>query len=217
MGGGRFICSPMNPVHQVIQDRITEKVIGNVSQPTIVPPLVSEKNDPLVREAVKVAGMAPFHYPRTKGIAEPWRVYHLWNEDCHTLGRYLQDELGVQTKEPKLLAAASAVVLLTWLPEHPFATTDKQRTIEEEHIAATGAFGQNLLLLLTSHGFGNYWSSGGILRKPEVLSHIGIDPTERLMGAIFIEYPECRSADAERKLGALRKLRGTQWIKELSL
>ncbi len=204
-------------IHDLIQTRVTEKVLGSVQDPTVVPAEVAAVNDPIVRQAVKTAGMAPFHYPRQRDIAEPWRAYHLWNTDTNTLARYLETELGVQSKEPKLLAACSAVVLLTWLPEHPQPQTDKQRVTEEEHIAATGAMGQNLLLLLTAHGMGNYWSSGGILRTPELHAYLGIPAGERLMGAIFIEYPECRDQTHERKAGALRKLRSQSWISDLTL
>jgi len=204
-------------LHKVVQSRRTEKVLAEVDEPTVISPELAKQNDPLVRKAVLSAGMAPFHYPRTKEIAEPWRTYHLWNADTNTLAKHLKYELGVETKEPKLLAASSAVVLITWLPEHPQHTTDKQRVIEEEHIAATSAMTQNLLLLLTAHGFGNYWSSGGILRTPELFTHLGISQNERLIGAIFIEYPEAANPSHERKAGALHKLRSDKWVTDLSL
>ena len=209
----------MNPahLHDIIKARKTIKVLGSPEDPTRVSDQVAEVNDAVVREAVQTAGMAPFHYARSKDLAEPWRAYHLWNEDTNSLALYLQNELGVQTKEPKLLAACGSVVLITLLPQHPFSQQEKQRKIEEEHIAATSAMTQNLLLLLTAHGLGNYWSSGGILRSPELFEKLGIPAEERLMGAIFVEYPEATNPNHECKPGALRNQRSLKWIKELAL
>jgi len=203
-------------LHDIIKARKTEKVLGDVLAPTIVSSAIRERNDPLVREAVITAGMAPFHYPRTKEIAEPWRAYHLWCDDTSSLATYLADNLGVKTKEPQLLAASSALVLITWLPQHPLPQTEKERVIEEEHIAATSAMTQNLLLLLTAHGIGNYWSSGGILRSAKLFQYLGISTEERLLGAIFIEYPEVVNSTHERKPGNLRNQRSLKWISELN-
>jgi len=209
----------MNPklLLQIIKQRVTEKVLANVDSATVVPTEIAEKNDSIVRDAIKAAGMAPFHYPRSKEIPEPWRAYHLWNIDSNNLANYLEKELKVESKEPKLLAACSSCVFITWHPEYPGILEEKKRVIEEEHIAATGAMVQNLLLTLTAHGFGNYWSSGGILRSPELFEKLKIPKEERLMGVIFIEYPEVANLSHERKPGALRKIRSLKWISDLSV
>ncbi len=205
----------IDDLYRVVRERRTVKVLGTVDEPTVVPTEVAMIRDAQVREAVLAAGMAPFHYPRSKEIAEPWRAYHLWNEQTNALATYLSEELGDKTKIPQLCAACSALVLITWLPEFPGAEEEKQRVIEEEHIAATSAMTQNLLLLLTGHGMGNYWSSGGVLRTPAFFDHLGISTGERLMGAIFIEYPEMSDDGHVRKAGALREKRSTEWVRDL--
>jgi len=95
-----------------------------------------------------------------------------------------------------MLAAADTVILGTWLPEKsrkkskssPFQPNIKNM----EHIAATGAAIQNLLLAATARGINAYWSSGGSLRKPEIKTYLNIPQQEILLGAIFLfpaDYP----------------------------
>jgi len=74
---------------------------------------------------------------------------------------------------------------------------------------------QNLLLLLTAHGMGTYWSSGAALRGPAMFGYLGIPERERLLGAIFIEYPDANDNDnddddddtKQRVQGKLRDMR----------
>lgn len=77
---------------------------------------------------------------------------------------------------------------------------------------------QNLLLLLTAHNMGNYWSSGGEFRSVEMAEYLNIPAGERLLAAVFIEYPEMqREEDGHtlRKPGAHRNERSTGWIREV--
>lgn len=159
-------------------------------------PSVSGYRDAICR-SLQTANWAPFHFPRNvDGLAEPWRAHLLWPETTHRAARYLRKTLGCRTKEPQLLDATDACVLVTWLPElGPHATPtnlevrQKLAARDEEHLAATAAFVQNLLLLLTARGFGTYWSSGGQLRSPEMFEHLGIidTPPQRLLAAVFID------------------------------
>lgn len=208
----------MNPaeLHNLIHARKTEKILAPVDAPPILSPEVLAKNNPLVRTAVESAGMAPFHYPRTSEIAEPWRAHILWNEQTNTLASYLANDLKDTTKVPKLTSAASALILITWLPQFPDSTNEKQKCIDQEHLSAASAMTQNLLLLLTSHGFSNYWSSGGALGTPELFRKLEIPQEEALLGAIFIQYPEARRDAQECSLGAHRNKRSHKWIREVN-
>jgi len=128
-------------------------------------------------------------------------------------------------KEPRLAAACSALVLVTWLPEfydidsQQASKLDREAQIarDEEHLAAASAMVQNLLLMLTAHGMGNYWSSGGKLRGPEMFDYLGIPQQERLLAAVFIEYPEMMDDSKERKAGSQRNNRSDKWIREVTL
>ena len=144
---------------------------------------------------------------------------------CKKAARFLRDELQTTTKEPKLAAASSTLVLVTWLPEfyNPEAqktsklSREEQITHDEEHLAAASAMVQNLLLMLTAHGMGTYWSSGGKFRGSQMFDYLGIDHNERLLAAIFIEYPEMMHNSKERKAGSQRNNRCEDWIREVSL
>ncbi|MEM6911559.1 MAG: nitroreductase family protein [Verrucomicrobiota bacterium] len=215
--------SPHDLTHW-IRARRTVKVLGEVDSHRAVPKELAARNRSWVLAAIETAGWAPFHHPRQEGgLAEPWRVHVLWDEAAWKLACHLREERGVRTKEPQLAAACQALLLVTWLPEFgepeqkrasPLSE-EGQRTRDEEHLAATAAMVQNLLLLLTEQGIGNYWSSGGVLREKEVLAHLGVGPEERLLAALFLEYPEMREEGFQRKPGALRDRRGRGWVREV--
>lgn len=210
----------------IIRNRKTEKVLCDIEAHRPVPADVAERNREIVLQAIKTAGWAPFHYPRkVDGLAEPWRAHVLWHEEAMQAAVYLRDELNVTTKGPRLAAACSALVLVTWLPEfydlesQHASKLDREAQIarDEEHLAAASAMVQNLLLMLTAHGMGNYWSSGGKLRGPEIFDYLGIPKQERLLAAVFIEYPEMMDDSKERKAGSQRNNRSEKWIREVTL
>lgn len=213
-------------VENIIRARRTEKVLCDIEAHRPVPADVAERNREIVLQAIKTAGWAPFHYPRkVDGLAEPWRAHVLWHEEAKQAAIYLRDELNVTSKGPRLAAACSALVLVTWLPE--FYDLESQQTSkidretqlarDEEHLAAASAMVQNLLLMLTAHGMGNYWSSGGKLGGPEMFQYLGIPKQERLLAAVFVEYPEMMDDSKERKPGSQRNNRSDQWIREVTL
>ena len=213
-------------VADVIRRRKTEKVLCDVDEHTPVPADIAAAHKPAVLASLETAGWAPFHFPRQpNAIAEPWRAHVVWPEDLGKLAHFLRDDLGLTSKEPSLVAGASALILITWLPEFDDEQAaassnldaDKRRLRDEEHLAAASAMVQNLLLMLTAHGMGTYWSSGGQLRGAAAFDYLGIPNTERLLAAVFIEYPEMMSDTKGRKPGALRDKRGTDWIREAAI
>ena len=214
-------------IQKVIRSRVTEKVMCDLEFQEIVPAHIEEPNRKLVRNSIETAGWAPFHYSRgCDEIAEPWRAHILWNLEVRKAAHYLLKELKVTTKEPKLAAACSALVIVTWLPE-PSASQghdakvnllDNLSARNEEHLAASSAMVQNLLLMLTACGMGTYWSSGGRFRSPEMFEYLKIPQNERLLAAIFIEYPEVKTlhkGEKQRKPGAQRNNRSHKWIREV--
>jgi len=211
-------------VEQVIRARRTEKVLSQLEDAKPIPADVEALRRPQVLGAIRAAGWAPFHFARTTEVAEPWRAHVLWQGRAIEAAHHLRDELGVTSKEPLLLAGCSAAVLVTWLPEFDGPSTksrsaavlEEQRTRDEEHLAAAAAMVQNLLLMLTAHGMGTYWSSGGRLRKPEMFDYLGIPPEERFLAGLFIEYPEMMAGPKERKPGSHRDKRSDAWLREVT-
>ncbi|MEL6747072.1 MAG: nitroreductase family protein [Pseudomonadota bacterium] len=223
---------------QVIRARRTAKVLADPTDPL---PL-TELDRATIDQWVADAGWAPFHYPcapvHRRGAEgngagaispaltspAPWRMYQLDGRGCRSLLAALVDRADAG-KIRDMLAAAAAMIVVTWLPDPPadqaatssdgsdarFAATDQNA----EHIAAAGAAVQNLLLRATSDGWQTYWSSGGILRGAEMFQALGINPSERALGAIFIFPPD--TGPAEVRPGKLREARGklrdwSRWV-----
>lgn len=220
---------PAGIVKDVIRSRVTEKVMCNLGEgPDAVSQELENLNRKRVLESIETAGWAPFHYHRgIDNVAEPWRAHILWREQARDAAQFMQESLGVKTKEPRLAAACSALVLVTWLPElsapedlmPSSSIVEKLVARNEEHLAAAAAMVQSFLLMLTAHGMGNYWSSGGRLRSSEMFEYLKIPTKERLIAAVFIEFPEDLAMNSdfkERKPGAQRNSRSNKWIREVS-
>lgn len=215
---------------EAIASRKTLKVRANPEKPFSLQKDASFKKE--IEELIRLAGNAPFHYEsdahhRSEGKlkgSEPWRFHALDGESCRDLlvslneDKPLKSSMGIK----QMLAAADALILVTWLPEQ---TSRLQRNAfypnvkNMEHIAATGAAIQNLLLAATSKGITNYWSSGGSLRKPKMLEALGIPDDEILLGAVFLFPDEFDEEVVEIKLGKNRDKRGPMkdWMNWVSL
>ncbi len=218
-------------IASLIRKRATFKVLGDVEQPVEISPTVASANRPKVLDAIQTAGWAPFHYDRAvDGIAEPWRVHVLWHHECRLIANHFHDwfdDIKPGNKLPAMLSACGALALITWLPQFKVKTgtpatdetPEKQQTIDEEHLAATAALTQNLLLMLTAHGMGSYWSSGGQFRTREMFERLGINSTEQLLAAVFVEFPETMQQEIDRVPGKQRDKRSSEyrWIREPEL
>lgn len=209
-------------IDETIRRRQTFKVLGDSTCPRAIAGAVAERNRPQVLEALRTAGWAPFHYDRgVDGQAEPWRAYLLWHERCRELAASFADwfpEAGATNKLPRMLAACGALALVTWLPQYREADspTAAQQAVDDEHLAATAALVQNFLLALTARGMGTYWSSGGQLGSSVCFQRLGIPGGERLLAAVFIEFPEMQMESFERQPGKLREARGDSWMREIT-
>ncbi|MEM6518825.1 MAG: nitroreductase family protein [Cyanobacteria bacterium P01_D01_bin.71] len=210
-------------VAAAIKERKTLKVLGDADNRVHFTDEVEQRNRSLVLESLQVAGWAPFHFDRGEDeLAEPWRAHVLWHQESQKLADNLFQwfpELDPSNKLTRMMYACGALILVTWLPQFAQVAEPKpdQAMIDEEHLAASSAMVQNLLLMLTAHEMGSYWSSGGKLGADMVFDHIGIDKKEKLLAAVFVEYPETREETKPRVPGKHRDRRSTQWIKELSV
>lgn len=184
--------------------------------------------DGQVTQAIRDAGWAPFHYDRSAdGMAEPWRVEWLPQAKCREVAaNFFQwfDDVKPNNKLPAMLNACGSLVLVSWLPQFAGqelvadSPTQKQLQIDEEHLAATAAYVQNLILILTAHGFGTYWSSGGQFRSEVMRRKLGVDHDGRLLAAVFVDYQVERDS-VERLSGKLRERRSPdqRWFKRMDL
>ncbi|MTI87425.1 MAG: hypothetical protein FH748_05590 [Balneolaceae bacterium] len=180
-----------------------------------------------IQAMIELAGQAPFHHQshehyHSKGLlkgVEPWRFHALDGESCRKLLASLNEDKPVKCSDgiKEMLAAADALIMVSWLPERTprlkkgsFYPNVKNM----EHIAATGAAIQNLLLAATAKGITNYWSSGGCLRKPAILETLGVSDEELLLGAVFLFPDEYNEDVVKTKTGKNRESRGhvSDWM-----
>ena len=207
----------LDAFEQLVQRRKTIKVLAQDSFPAADQRLVVER-------LLAAAGWAPFHKVcstdhrgdgQLSGI-EPWRFHALDGEACRHLRMRVIDREAAG-KIPAMLASADAMILATWLPNPPVAGSIPASDSEAfeptlgnvEHIAAASAAVQSLLLAATAAGFETYWSSGGVLRSPEIFNYLNIPDQQRLLGAIFLFPGNVHASDkieiAESKLRAERR------------
>ncbi len=201
----------MGQIDDIAKTRRTVKLLPDQS---LAGPGLSRET---VEALLETAGFAPFHRACAParcgdGAVEPWRVHALDKAGCVALIPRLGDLPKTPGKIVNMLAAADALLLVTWLPEEgrEWSASD----LNMEHIAATGAMIQTLLLAATEQGIGNYWSSGGVLAR-EAFDVLGIGTEEVLLGAIFL-WPDAPDG-VEAKPGKLRGQRSapahwTRWI-----
>lgn len=198
---------------QVIQERKTIKVLGDPSNGINIPDDHLHWHDKIVEDSIGIAGWAPFHYDRKlDGIAEPWRVHWLKQSVCRKIATSMKvwyPDMKPSNKIPPMLAACGSLVLINWLPATSQEIPDpaKREEVNYEHIAASSAMVQNLLLLLESTSLGTYWSSGGQFTTQDMFERLGIPLNERLLAAVFVEYPFTRTANLERLPGSNRDKR----------
>lgn len=209
-------------VDQIIQTRKSVKALGDVDNvPDIPAGFFAE-----VQAAMQVAGWAPFHFTAHESHLEramnspvPWRFYALDQANCLRLINALLEHpdmtLTKSTGILRMIASYGALVLVTWLPEPESNEQEAARAAlkNPEHIAATAAAIQNLLLAATARDMDSYWSSGGVLREQVCFELCGIPPQERLLGAVFLA-PEMPADREGVKPGKLREERGApeQWM-----
>lgn len=215
-------------VAALIQKRQTWKVLADPENPHTLDEATIRRGDQLVAAAIRAAAWAPFHYHRgANQLAEPWRVDWVPQTACRQIAGQLRDwfdDVKPSNKLPAMLSACGSLVLVSWLPQFldsdgPGTPLDeKQRAVDEEHLAATAAFVQNLLLMLTAQGLGSYWSSGGQFREPGMRNRLRMDPQGRLLAAVFVDYQPQNPA-VERLAGKLRDARdpAVAWLREVSL
>lgn len=215
-------------VDQVIQTRKSVKIIGSVDHlPDIPDNFFSE-----VQAAMKVAGWAPFHFTahdshlsRAMDSVVPWRFYALDQQNClrliHALIEHPELDLNKNVAILRMIAAYGALVLVTWLPEPEDGCSEEEvarcAVKNEEHVAATAAATQNLLLAATAREMDSYWSSGGTLREKACFDICHIPEQERLLGAIFLA-PKMPDREGVRP-GKWRDKRGDpeQWMTSVTI
>lgn len=201
----------------VIRARRTDKVLGDPAAPA---PAVGPSRAEL-DALLETAAAAPMHYPTHRDHRQlesgmvsvaPYRAYKLDAAGCRALLAGLRRD-GVETaKIAEMLAVAAALIQVTWTPEPPLgpeadaAAADEAWLRNMEHVAASSAFIQNVLLLATAGGWRSYWSSGGVLRREEGFARLEIPAAQIVIGSVFL-FPR-KTGEARIVPGKWRDQRG---------
>ena len=197
-----------------ILNRKTQKVLA--SSPW-TPSLTEKERTDLVQELLELAAAAPYHYESaakyrndlTSGL--PFRCYVADAARCRAAVKYAAAQEVQAGKISEMLNAAEVLLLVTWLPEtfgepvegrEPIPFTGNLRNME--HVAATGAAIQNMLVGATALGYPNYWSSGGVLRFDPMRSHFEVPNEEIILGTLFVFPKDAESRADEVVPGKLR-------------
>lgn len=212
-------------IDAIIRRRRTTKILREIDHNEPLSDAEISQLRTSLKQMLDVAAWAPFHYPahleahRQGPLTSivPWRFYVLEKPACDQVIDHLRRkasegaerkwERAWNSKIPKLLSGAGALVQATWLPD-PCSQGDRPELSETniEHIAGASVAVQNLLLAGEARGYRTYWSSGGILRDPEMLSFLGIPVNQLLLGSIFIT--PVGMANVVERPGAHREKRG---------
>lgn len=212
-------------IKKIISSRKTSKILSKS-------PLQDEADRNVLESLVFAAAHAPFHYVAaashraklTDHAPEPWRIYILHRDVCRAVRKWLIDR-NDKTKVPEMLATADMVLQVTWCPTRLEETPEPEEDdrydaslTNMEHIAATGAAIQNILLSATEEGVPNYWSSGGPLRTREAFMLLGIPRDEILLGSVFF-FPRNIETNPEVTVfpGKMRERRsfGRSWCRRV--
>lgn len=210
----------------IIKQRKTSKILAKA--PQFGSRAIAEE---VLSQLVEAAAMAPFHYPAAAihrsnaadSFPEPWRIHIVEQPMCHAVRQWLIKR-GDMSKVPEMLAAAGALLQVTWCPnpaEACFAVSEERRfdptDTNMEHIAATAAAIQNILLCATHLGLLSYWSSGGPLRHEDAFDILGIPKNQILLGAIFLSHDLTASAALRVIPGKMRDKRSDSrhWVRRV--
>lgn len=133
---------------------------------------------------LEVAGTAPDH-----GRLHPWRFIVLRGTAREDLGAAFARAVAHRTPDTpaaeldkvarKALRAPVIVAVV--------ARTVPHRKVQPwEQVVAAGCAAQNLCIAATAHGFGSMWRTGWLAEHPAVLTHLGLDADERIVGLIYL-------------------------------
>lgn len=148
----------------------------------------------VIRQLCEVAAWAPCH-KRTW----PWRFAAFTGQGRTRLGEAMADDMDAadfgddakRTKtRGKYLRAPS--VLVVGCEPHP------NEMLHIENRDAVAAAIQNLLLGATALGLASFWSTPALTRPPGVLQLCGFDPDDRIVGVLYLGWPDGSCPAPER-------------------
>jgi nitroreductase len=168
---------------------------------SIYPKMFSGKpvDDAIVEQMLENANWAPTH-ART----EPWRFTVFCGEGLQKLADF-QSNLYKQLSqaegtydESKFTKLAQRPLECSHVISLGMARHPKQKVPEIEEVEAVACAVQNMWLTASAYGVGCYWGSGGITYQPQALPFFELEPTDKLLGFLYIGMPKGVWPDGRR-------------------
>lgn len=148
----------------------------------------------MIAELCGLATWAPNHKKTW-----PWRFALFTDQGRATLGETMVEDMvaadfgdeGKRLKTAGKYLRSPAVLVVGCVPnENPMLD------IENRDSVSAGI--QNLLLGATAMGLASFWSTPALTYPPRVLDLCGFDPTDRLVGIIYLGWPDGSTTPPER-------------------
>lgn len=149
--------------------------------------------DELLDRLVAMAGSAPNHR-RTS----PWRFRLVTGEARAALGDALATHLTASGDPPEKIAKARSKYLRAPALVVVASRAGDSATMTAENRDAVSAAIQTLLLGATAAGLASLWSTGAAVDAPDVARMCGFDPTDRIVGLVYLGWPTAEAPAVER-------------------
>ncbi|MCR8843978.1 nitroreductase [Paenibacillus sp. SC116] len=151
------------------------------------------KHTPIKKEQV-LGWLDDAVYAPNHGLRQPWRFIFIGEqgkeeysdklvESVIKLGKFKEGDEAQKQKYREYVKHIPAFLVVV-MPEDP------RPNIWEEDVMAVSALVQNLQLLAWEDGVGMLWHTGGYIHQPFYRKTLGIQPGEKIIGNLFIGYPD---------------------------
>jgi nitroreductase len=159
--------------------------------------LGGEIGDQEIQTLIEAATWAPNHR-----LTEPWRFVVLRGEARERLGRLWAEIMATRSalhgeERAKLLQKEAAKPLRAPVLLIVAVRTDDDPIVAIEDFAATAAAVQNVLLAAQALGLGAMWRTGDMVYDHTVKEHLGLDPDDRIVAAVYLGRPETQPPRAQ--------------------
>jgi nitroreductase len=180
---------------------VTEAISARRSVPKLSGPAPSDIE---LAELLETAMCAPDH-----GRLRPWRLVVVRDDARHLLGAALEKSVvggaGERCRAAAKPLRAPLLVSIVFAPRH------HPHIMEWEQLATTSAVVHNLGLLLHARHWASIWRTGDLLDAHPVREMLGLTPSERLLGWLYVGTADANhrlaprpAADAYAHLSTLR-------------
>jgi len=135
------------------------------------------------------------------GALRPWRFALIRDEARAGFGEVLVDVAArrepatprAQHEHRRQLAYTAPLVIVI-----AAATSSDSHIPESEQLLAVGAAAMNMLNAIHALGYAGFWATGADAYDPNLQAALDFEPSERVLGFLFVGTPKSREASAAR-------------------